>query len=198
MRKIHGLNLDQFCFLATVRNGWRGDGACGAVGRRLFLARLFTIGWCTSTSALAKRCGARRSSVSAVGDLQIPTDVLQRFQKEAPRPRRTNRTFHGKGLDLSASRNLHPASMALTLVAVPTLSFGGFGVAAPKKGKPVGFAYGARTRPRPLCAPLRPSIPIADARAHAAKASHAHHECARPTQALALTCLRHPSYRPPG
>ena len=52
--------------------------------------------------------------------------------------------------------------MALTLVAVPTLSFGGFGVAAPKKGKPVGFAYGARTRPRPVCAPLRPSIPIAD------------------------------------
>lgn len=54
--------------------------------------------------------------------------------------------------------------MALALVAVPTLSFGGFGVAAPKKGKPVGFAYGARTRPLPVCAPLRPSISIADAR----------------------------------
>jgi len=73
--------------------------------------------------------------------------------------------------------------MALTLVAVPTLSFGGFGVAAPKKGKPVGFAYGARTRPRPVCAPLRPSIPIADG-ARSANAAHAHHECARAQRKL--------------
>jgi hypothetical protein len=74
--------------------------------------------------------------------------------------------------------------MALTLVAVPTLSFGGFGVAAPKKGKPVGVAYGARTRPRPVYAPLLSSIPIADARAHAANAAHAHHECARAQRKL--------------
>lgn len=90
-------------------DGWRGDGAGGAVGRRMFFAAYVHEG------TLAKRCGATplfRLCRRRFADFDGPDlgSCSPTFSEGSPRPRHTNRTFHRKGQDLSASRNciLHP------------------------------------------------------------------------------------------